>query len=87
VKITTKEEYGMALQLIAGAYQTLAMLPLAAMREAQSRADSMGAILDPTLYRQKAEALHDDMKVVEAAIAFVGAVNASMERHAKEPRN
>jgi hypothetical protein len=37
-----------------------------------ARADSMGAILDPTLYRSKIDALLEDRDVFSAALRFLG---------------
>lgn len=39
--------------------------------DAISRADSVGAILDPTLYREKIDAMLEDRKVFEAARRFL----------------
>jgi hypothetical protein len=37
------------------------------------RAEALGPMLDPTLYREKAGAMDEDRKVFEAAARFLGA--------------
>lgn len=41
-------------------------LPLDTMIDAIRRADSTGAILDPTAYRTKSKPMHEDLEVLEA---------------------
>ena len=40
--------------------------PLAEMLAAAEHADTVGAIVDPTLYREKMRALHEDMEMLRA---------------------
>lgn len=43
----------------------------AELLRAISRAETLGPILDPTLYRDKRKAMDEDRKVFEAAAAFL----------------
>ncbi len=47
-----------------------ALIPTGALLEKIERADSVGAILDPTLYRANHAAMMEDKKVVEAVHAL-----------------
>lgn len=50
--------------------------PIAEMLAAAERADSVGSILDPTLYREKSQAMHEDMEMLGA----LQHVQATIER-------
>lgn len=53
---------------IATAARLLLHHDLPGLIDAIERADSFGAILDPTLYRAKQKAMHEDKEIFEAAL-------------------
>ena len=65
-----REEYRPALEQVYMAAIILAGLPLREMLNAIGGAETVGAILDPTLYREKAAAMAEDKKVIRAAMAL-----------------
>lgn len=69
----TPGEFSSVVALAHMARNQLATLDLAGALDAIARADSMGAIVDPTLYREKSQAMHEDREVLAAALAFVRA--------------
>lgn len=69
----TPGEYASVVALAHMARNTLAGLDIAGALDAIARADSLGSILDPTLYRSKSRAMHEDGAVLAAALAFVRA--------------
>lgn len=64
----TEIEYKSGLQGISMAMTILAQHDLPAMLEAARRSDAIGCFVDPTLYREKAEALRIDIETMEAAL-------------------
>lgn len=70
----TAAEYSALLQTTYMARELLAQLDLPAAIAACSRAEALGPILDPTLYRAKHEAMGQDRHVLAAALAFVRSV-------------
>ena len=63
-----RHEYRAGLLACYAAAQAIAQHDLPAMLEAADRAEAMGPVLDPTLYRDKAGAMHEDRKVISAAM-------------------
>ena len=63
-----QEEYAIVLRHVYLAARFLADVNIPAALEAISRADSVGAILDPTLYRAKSAAMQEDAEVLRAAL-------------------
>jgi methyl coenzyme M reductase gamma subunit len=57
---------------------TLSQYDLDGLIAAGQRADSIGAIVDPTLYRSKAHAMREDLAMLEAARTFVRALSPSL---------
>ena len=57
----------------------VAEAPLGEMLAVSERADAVGAVLDPTLYREKASALHEDMEMLRA-LAHVRSTLESIAR-------
>jgi hypothetical protein len=55
----------------AGAVQTLALLPLKELIEAGDHSLAIGPITDPTLWRDKAVPLQQDLELLKAARTFV----------------
>lgn len=64
----TRMEYESGLQAVYLAASLLAQHDLPAMLAAITRADSIGAILDPTLYRDRQKAMHEDQEAINAAL-------------------
>lgn len=62
----TRETYPAHLAQLWALTSLIEDAPLAEMLAAAEHADSVGAILDPTLYREKAPALHEDLTVLRA---------------------
>ena len=57
------------------AAELLAQHPIAELLRAIDRADAIGPILDPTLYRGKQVAMHEDKCILEAALRLAGFAN------------
>lgn len=68
----TVEEYRAALAACVLARDLLRQHDLSALLRAIDRADAVGAMLDPTLYRDRAHLMHEDRAVFSAALRFVG---------------
>ena len=58
----TDREYLAANAKVAMTCDLVERLPLLDMLAAQARAEAVGPLLDPTLYREKAQAFHVDME-------------------------
>lgn len=63
----TAETYQSAVNACAIAARLLAEHDLPGILEAIERAHSLGAMLDPTLYREKVQAMDQDKEILEAA--------------------
>lgn len=75
-----EDEYKNAVMAAHLAARMLAQHDLTAMIRAIDHADSVGAMRDPTLYRDKHEAMHEDRKMLVAARQLVALVK--VEPHA-----
>ena len=64
----TKENYQANLAGLWAQASLIEEAPLAEMLAAAEHADTVGAILDPTLYRDKMRALHEDMEMLRALL-------------------
>lgn len=64
----------------AGAVQTLSLLPLADLIAAGERSQSMGPLINPTVWRDKNVALAQDLELLKAAQAFVATVQAAVDK-------
>lgn len=64
----TAIEYKGGLRGVGLAMTILSQHDLPAMLEAARRSDAIGCFVDPTLYREKAEALRIDIETLEAAL-------------------
>lgn len=64
----------------AGAVQTLALLPLAELIAAGEHSQSVGPLINPTVWRDKNVPLSQDLELLKAAQAFVATVQASVEK-------
>lgn len=64
----------------AGAVQTLSLLPLAELIAAGERTQSVGHIVDPTMWRDKNVALAQDLELLKAAHAFVTTMQAAVAK-------
>lgn len=62
------EDYRAAVMHVALAAQLLAAHDLPALLEAIAKAEAIGPILDPTLYRQKGKAMMEDREILRAAL-------------------
>ncbi len=62
----TKQNYESSLVGTWALAQLVAEAPLEEMLGAAERADAVGAALDPTLYREKHRALHEDIEMLRA---------------------
>lgn len=67
------EEYRQAVMTAALCRQLLAQHDLPVLLRAIESADAFGPILDPTFYREKAGAMEEDRRMLEAALRFVNA--------------
>lgn len=68
----TRDEYRSNMALVYSFARVLKELPLAEMLEGISRAEAIGPMLDPTLYREKSKAMEEDRRALEAAQALAG---------------
>jgi hypothetical protein len=62
----TKENYPATLAGLWAMAQLLEEAPLPEMLAAAERADSIGPLVDPTLYREKGRALAEDIEMLDA---------------------
>lgn len=62
----TKDNYGPNLASLWALAHLVAEVPIGDMLAAAERATVMGPILDPTLYREKQAALHEDIEMLRA---------------------
>lgn len=62
----TKENYQPNLVALWAMAHLIEEAPLPEMLAAAERADSIGAILDPTLYQEKGRALAEDIEMLDA---------------------
>lgn len=81
--MSDKEAYISAHTAATMAYSLLSMHDYGKLIEAQNTADAIGPIIDPTLYRDKMKAMHEDRTIFEAANAFVRTVTAALEKARK----
>lgn len=79
----TDDDWRFAIMQCHGFHQILGMLKLDEMVSAGEHSQTMGPILDPTLYREKSEALGFDLALLKAAQTYVATVDATIAR-AKE---
>jgi hypothetical protein len=56
----------------------LQLLDLDKLIEAGNSAGAIGPILDPTLYRDKGDAMECDLAVLKAARTFIGAIDEAI---------
>lgn len=79
----TKENYSeqhqLAVRNAALIYQLIKDQPLGVLLERIDRAESVGWILDPTLYRNKSKALGEDKKMIVALFHFQAAMKQLLE--------
>ncbi len=61
-----RDVYEPTLSLLWAWAQQIQRMPLNEMIHAANRADSLGAVLDPTLYRDKHKAMSQDMELLNA---------------------
>ena len=64
----TKEEYQHAVLSCVLAAKMLVVYDIPKLIEAIDRADAVGPILDPTLWREKHRAMDEDRQIIEAAL-------------------
>lgn len=64
----TAEEYQHVVTTAAYAARLLAEMDIPRILEAIERAHAFGAVLDPTLYRDKVEAMDQDKEILQAAM-------------------
>lgn len=62
----TRENYGANLAALWALAELCREAPLGEMLAAAERATVVGPLLDPTLYREKAGALHEDIEMLRA---------------------
>jgi len=80
------DEYKVANLQAALVANAIEVLPLAELREAQEYASALGPIVDPTLYREKADALRIDCertRILQTAQTALKALRVCVE--AKQP--
>ena len=68
MSLITKDNYAANLAFLWSQACLVAEQPLAEMLAAAERADTVGLVLDPTLYRDKVVALHEDMEMLRALL-------------------
>ena len=73
-------EYLRAQQAVRMALAMLMQVDLDAAIDAGELAESVGPMLDPTLYREKGRALHQDVELFRAAAAFKRAAERISEQ-------
>ncbi len=65
------EEYRAAVQACVMAAQILSMHDIPGMLNAIERAHALGPVVDPTLWKQKCQAMEEDREMLEAALPLV----------------
>jgi hypothetical protein len=63
-----REAYETALHMASNAIALIDLVPVPDILNAMERADAVGPILDPTLYRAKAAAMAQDREIMEALL-------------------
>ena len=81
----TKENYQATLAGLWAMAQLIDEAPIAEMLAAAERADVMGPLLDPTLYREKSRALQEDREMLRALRNVQEVMGDFRRRHAGEP--
>lgn len=79
----TPEAYQEALILIVQSARLVGMVDVPDMLQRIERADSLGALLDPTLYGEKHAAMMEDKQLLEAALPLYR-IAKEMEARARE---
>jgi len=64
----TPKEWRDLIKFLASQASLMEMLPLDEALAAANKADALGPILDPTLYREKQRALDEDRELIRAAL-------------------
>lgn len=64
----TGEDWKDSLMMLAGQARVVSYVDIPEMLRQIDHVDSVGAILDPTLYRAKVDAMHQDKELLEAAL-------------------
>lgn len=64
----TAEEYRANLELVANAARIIVLVDVGDMLDRINRADTLGPMLDPTLWRDKQGAMHEDEEMLRAAL-------------------
>jgi len=81
----TAEQYQAAMDLLAQAFRMVQLVPVAALRDHLSRAETLGPMLDPTAYmRGGRENLEDQADVIKAASAVMNALERIAKRRGLE---
>jgi len=77
--------FAAAMEIVAGSYRTMKMVEgeLRKVDDAERQSHSIGAIFDPTLYRDQihSKQFAKNMKIIRAALAFI----AALDEVAQEP--
>jgi hypothetical protein len=76
----TADDWRTAVQQVYGCRAITDMLKLDELVRAGEHNQTMGPILDPTLWREKSEALDFDLALLKAAQAFVATVDATIAK-------
>jgi len=71
----TMGDYHAAVHAAAVAVCMLRLHPLSAILQSIERAEALGPMIDPTLWRAKSQAMREDAALLTAAIAFVNAAS------------
>jgi len=74
------EEYELTQSMVMNIARAVRALPLRQVLNAIGRAESVGAILDPTLYRAGAAKMQDFKRLVEALRTFQAEIESQLEK-------
>lgn len=69
--LTDREELAMVNQQLISFSALLAALPLGKLVNTLNRMDSVGPIIDPTLWRKNMQNIDDSRRIAEAALTYV----------------
>ena len=82
----TDEEYHATVEALKTISGLLMQMDLVSVRDRMERADTLGPVLDPTLYRQSMDGLKAQRVLVDAGLAYQRAVHRAVAVAAERRR-
>lgn len=81
----TDEDYCTTVEVLKTVAGLLMQMDLASARDRMERADTLGPVMDPTLYRQAMDGLRAQRVLVDAGLDFQRAIRSVSDRKAAHP--